>query len=404
MCERCGAEVTKRDLTQWYFQITEYAQRAAGRHGRRWRPTWPDRVLTAAAQLDRPLRGRARRLRGRGPRRAGDGLHDPAGHAVRRDLLGGRGRRRAGRRAGHGRRSGRRSTRTWSEVRKATEIERLADRPAPRPACSWACTRSTRSTASGSRSTPPTTCWPTTAPARSWRCPAQDQRDWDFATKFDLPIVRTVAAAATDFEGEAYVGDGPAINSANDEYRWTGWTSTRRSRAIIAWLEEQGAGPRHGQLPAARLAAVAGSATGARRSRSSTARPAARSPVPEDQLPVVLPELQRRRPEAQGRLAAGGRRGLGQRRLPAVRRPGQARHRHDGHLRRLVVVLPALLLAARRHAGRSTPTLVDAWMPVRPVRRRRRARDAAPAVRPLLHQGAARHGPGRLRASRSRRC
>ena len=26
-CERCGAEVTKRELTQWYFKITDYAQR-----------------------------------------------------------------------------------------------------------------------------------------------------------------------------------------------------------------------------------------------------------------------------------------------------------------------------------------------------------------------------------------
>ena len=32
-CERCGFEVTKRELTQWYFKITDYAQRAAGRHG-----------------------------------------------------------------------------------------------------------------------------------------------------------------------------------------------------------------------------------------------------------------------------------------------------------------------------------------------------------------------------------
>ena len=27
MCERCGSVVTKRRLTQWYFKITEYAQR-----------------------------------------------------------------------------------------------------------------------------------------------------------------------------------------------------------------------------------------------------------------------------------------------------------------------------------------------------------------------------------------
>jgi leucyl-tRNA synthetase len=44
-CERCGAIVTKRQLTQWYFKTTEYAQRLlddmaelAGR--------WPERVLT----------------------------------------------------------------------------------------------------------------------------------------------------------------------------------------------------------------------------------------------------------------------------------------------------------------------------------------------------------------------
>ncbi len=43
-CERCGAEVTKRNLTQWYFRITEYADRLladmAPLEG-----TWPERVL-----------------------------------------------------------------------------------------------------------------------------------------------------------------------------------------------------------------------------------------------------------------------------------------------------------------------------------------------------------------------
>ena len=62
MCERCGAEVTKRELTQWYFKVTDYAQRllddmdAAGGHLAR-------AGAGHAAQLDRPLRGRARRLR-----------------------------------------------------------------------------------------------------------------------------------------------------------------------------------------------------------------------------------------------------------------------------------------------------------------------------------------------------
>ena len=45
LCERCGSQVTKRQLTQWYFKITEYAQRLLddmdGLTG-----AWPDRVLT----------------------------------------------------------------------------------------------------------------------------------------------------------------------------------------------------------------------------------------------------------------------------------------------------------------------------------------------------------------------
>ena len=58
-----------------------------------------------------------------------------------------------------------------ARCRRSTEIERQdagprEDRRLPRPA-----TRSTRSTASASRSGPPTTCSPTTATAPSWRFP-----------------------------------------------------------------------------------------------------------------------------------------------------------------------------------------------------------------------------------------
>jgi leucyl-tRNA synthetase len=42
--------------------------------------------------------------------------------------------------------------------------------------------------------------------------PGQDQRDWEFAEKFDLRIVRTVEPPA-DFDGQAFTGQGPAINS-----------------------------------------------------------------------------------------------------------------------------------------------------------------------------------------------
>ena len=42
--------------------------------------------------------------------------------------------------------------------------------------------------------------------------PGEDERDWEFATKYELPILRTVEPSK-DFSGGAYTGDGPAINS-----------------------------------------------------------------------------------------------------------------------------------------------------------------------------------------------
>jgi leucyl-tRNA synthetase len=69
--------------------------------------------------------------------------------------------------------------------------------------------------------------------------PGQDQRDWDFATAYDLPIVRTVQPP-DGWEGEAYVGDGPAINS-----EWLdGLLKDDAIAKAIEWLEEQGIGER----------------------------------------------------------------------------------------------------------------------------------------------------------------
>lgn len=45
MCERCGAIVTKRELTQWFFKVTDYAQRLLD-DMEGLQDTWPDRVLT----------------------------------------------------------------------------------------------------------------------------------------------------------------------------------------------------------------------------------------------------------------------------------------------------------------------------------------------------------------------
>ncbi|MGC4769993.1 leucine--tRNA ligase [Micromonospora sp. DT44] len=73
--------------------------------------------------------------------------------------------------------------------------------------------------------------------------PAQDERDWAFAEVFELPIVRTVQPAE-GFDGRAYTGDGPAINSAAPErgLDLNGLGVADAKAAIIAWLEAIGHG------------------------------------------------------------------------------------------------------------------------------------------------------------------
>ncbi len=69
--------------------------------------------------------------------------------------------------------------------------------------------------------------------------PGQDQRDWDFAEAFGLPIVRTVLPPE-DFEGKAYTGDGVATNSRFLD----GLEIEEAKKKIIAWLSEHHTGAR----------------------------------------------------------------------------------------------------------------------------------------------------------------
>ncbi|OGU54868.1 MAG: leucine--tRNA ligase, partial [Ignavibacteria bacterium RBG_13_36_8] len=67
--------------------------------------------------------------------------------------------------------------------------------------------------------------------------PGQDERDWEFAEKFNLPILRTVQPP-DDFDGKAFLGDGPAINSDF----LNGLYVDDAKKKIIKWLEEKGIG------------------------------------------------------------------------------------------------------------------------------------------------------------------
>ena len=69
--------------------------------------------------------------------------------------------------------------------------------------------------------------------------PGQDQRDWDFAVEYDLPIVRTVEPPA-GWEGDAYLEDGPAINSGFLD----GLLVDDAKERMIEWLASEGHGTR----------------------------------------------------------------------------------------------------------------------------------------------------------------
>jgi leucyl-tRNA synthetase len=72
--------------------------------------------------------------------------------------------------------------------------------------------------------------------------PGQDERDWHFADVFDLPRIRTVQPSEGHPEDEAFTGEGPAINSANDSIDLNGKPVAQAKAAMIDWLVERGSG------------------------------------------------------------------------------------------------------------------------------------------------------------------
>ncbi|MEO6776770.1 MAG: leucine--tRNA ligase [Kofleriaceae bacterium] len=68
-------------------------------------------------------------------------------------------------------------------------------------------------------------------------CPAHDERDHAFATKFGLPIVEVVQGGG-DVQVAAYLGDGPHVNSEFLD----GLTNEPAKTKVIAWLVEHDRG------------------------------------------------------------------------------------------------------------------------------------------------------------------
>ncbi len=73
--------------------------------------------------------------------------------------------------------------------------------------------------------------------------PGHDTRDYEFATKFNLPIVEVVRPPeGKDWRG--FVDDGVSVNSANAEVSLNGLATPEAKTKIIAWLEAKGLGKR----------------------------------------------------------------------------------------------------------------------------------------------------------------
>jgi leucyl-tRNA synthetase len=74
--------------------------------------------------------------------------------------------------------------------------------------------------------------------------PAHDQRDFEFAKKFDLPIRVVIKPEGSDLDSdtitEAYAGEGVMVNSAH--FDGTPTAGGEAVTKVIEWLEEQGRG------------------------------------------------------------------------------------------------------------------------------------------------------------------
>jgi leucyl-tRNA synthetase len=133
--------------------------------------------------------------------------------------------------------------------------------------------------------------------------PAHDERDYEFAKAFELPVRRVIEGTdpevAKDDEGLPYPGDGPMTGSG----RFDGKGNRDAYEEIVAWLAEEGRGEtsvnyrlrdwlisrqRYWGVPIPTVYCEDCGIVG----------------VPEDQLPVELPEIDDYAPQGKSPLAA----------------------------------------------------------------------------------------------------
>jgi leucyl-tRNA synthetase len=284
-CERCGTEVVRRVLTQWYFKITEYADRLLN-DAKALEGNWPERVLTmqrnwigrsTGAQVHFAVEGRDEPVTVFTTRP--DTLYGATFFVVAADSA------LASELCADSQRE--QFEAYLAQVRKLTDIERQST------------DREKTGVFLGVHAINPVNgeripVWaadyvlPDYGTGAIMAVPAHDQRDLDFARKFGLPVRIVVATDAPDpaQTGIATAGDGLLVNSGPLD----GLSKAPAIARIIEILGERGLGE-------AAISYRLRDWLVSRQRFWGTPIPiihcpsCGEVPVPEDQLPVVLPDL-----------------------------------------------------------------------------------------------------------------
>lgn len=130
--------------------------------------------------------------------------------------------------------------------------------------------------------------------------PAHDERDNEFAHAFDLPIVQVVGSkdGPESTDGPLHIGEGVLVNSD----RFDGTPTSEAREEIVAWLEQQGIGKAKTTFKIRDWSVSRQRYWGAP-IPIVHCKECGPQLVPEDQLPVVLPELDDFAPSGDGRSA-----------------------------------------------------------------------------------------------------
>ncbi|MFA9400424.1 MAG: leucine--tRNA ligase [Acidobacteriota bacterium] len=303
-CERCGTEVETRSLEQWFFRTTEYAERLLADFEKL--DSWPEHVIT----MQRNWIGRS--VGARVVFRCDNAGLDFPVFTTRPDTLFGATffviapehpeleKLVAGTDAEE-------AVREYAdEVARATVQERGDE---GRPKTGVPLGRTVTNPVNGEEIPMFVADYVLMdyGTGAVMAVPGHDERDFEFARKFDLPIRRVIEAAPADesVDGEEadgelpYTGDGPMVNSG----RFDGLDNREAYDQIIEWLDGEGRGEASINYRLRDWLVSRQRYWGAPIPIVYCDRCGA-VPVPEDQLPVELPEVEDYAPKGKSPLEA----------------------------------------------------------------------------------------------------